>query len=165
GGGLPVDAASSTVGLDPVSVRVRTNGEAWVVNRVSDTVSVVDLATQNVVATLDVGDEPGDVIFAGAPQRAFVTGSMLNQVSVYDPANLATAPTVIPLQGNRPRALAADATRVYAAIFDSGNRSMILPESIVDDPSGPYGGQNPPPNSGASFNPPIAGGLPTPPKT
>src|SRR5262245_12005813 len=121
GGGLPVHAASIPVGLDPVSIRVRTNGEAWVVNRVSDTVSVVDLTTRNVVATLDVGDEPGDVIFAGAPQRAFVTVSMLNQVSVYDPANLATAPTVIPIQGNRPRALAADATHVYAAIFDSGN--------------------------------------------
>src|SRR5262249_8134749 len=35
--------------------------------------------------------------------------------------------------------------------------------SIVSDPSGPYGGVNPPPNSGATFNPPIAGGLPSPP--
>jgi len=165
GGTLPVHAGSIPVGLDPVSVRVRTNTEAWVVNRVSDTVSIVNLTTGNVTATLAVGDEPGDVIFAGSPQRAFVTVGQENKVKVYDPANLATAPTVIPISGNRPRALAADGTRVYVAIFDSGNRSMILPESIVSDPSGPYGGQNPPPNSGASFNPPINGALPTPPKT
>ena len=41
-------------------------------------------------------------------------------------------------------------TRPDVAIFESGNRSMILPASLVSSPSGPYGGQNPPPNSGAS---------------
>src|SRR5436190_9161985 len=52
GGPLPVWTGSVPVGLDPVSVRARTNGEAWVVNRMSDSVSVVDLGTRNVVATL-----------------------------------------------------------------------------------------------------------------
>src|SRR5438105_3176262 len=33
GNGLPVHTASIPVGLDPVSVRVRSNAEAWVVNR------------------------------------------------------------------------------------------------------------------------------------
>src|SRR5437868_12665297 len=72
GGALPVHAASIPVGLEPVSVRARTNTEAWVVNRVSDTVGIVDLGTRNVVATLAAGDEPGDVLSAGSPQRAFV---------------------------------------------------------------------------------------------
>jgi YVTN family beta-propeller protein len=165
GGTLPVHVASIPVGLDPVTVRARTNGEAWVVNRVSDSVSIVDLAAHNVTATLTVGDEPADVIFAGAPQRAFVSISEENAVAVYDPANLATAPTTVAIQGKNPRALATDGTRVYVAIFESGNRSMILPASIVSDPSGPYGGVNPPPNSGASFNPPLAAGLPPPPPT
>lgn len=165
GAALPVHSATIPVGLDPVSVRARTNTEAWVVNRVSDTVSVVNLTTGNVTATLAVGDEPADVVFAGAPQRAFVSVSQLNQVNVYDPASLSSAPTVVPIAGNSPRALATDGTNVYAAIFDSGNISMILPESIVSDPSGPWGGVNPPPNSGNAFSPPIAGGLPTPPPT
>jgi len=165
GAGLPAHTASIPVGLDPVSVRARTSTEAWVVNRVSDSVSIVDLAARNVVATLGPGDEPFDVVFAGSPQRAFVTVSQEKQVSVYDPANLTAAPTVIPIQGKNPRALAATATRVYVAIFESGNRSMILPRSVVDDPSGPYGGVNPPPNSGASFYPPLAPGLPAPPPT
>ena len=162
-GAMPVWSGSIPVGLEPVSVRARTNGEAWVANHLSDTVSIVDLTTRNVTATLHPGDEPSDVIFAGG--KAFVSVSGLNQVNVYDPTNLATAPTVVPIQGKDPRALAADGTRVYVAIFESGNRSMVLPASIVSNASGPYGGQNPPPNSGNTFNPPIANGLPAPPPT
>ncbi|MEQ1892935.1 MAG: hypothetical protein ABL998_10360, partial [Planctomycetota bacterium] len=67
--GTPVALASIPVGLDPVSVRARTAREAWVVNHVSDSVSVVDLATQHVVATLATEDEPADVVFAGEPMR------------------------------------------------------------------------------------------------
>jgi len=165
GGTLPVHTASIPVGLDPVTVRARTNGEAWVVNRVSDSVSIVDLATRNVRATLHVGDEPADVVFAGSPQRAWVTVSQENSVALYDPANLATAPTSIAIAGNSPRALATDGSRVFVAIFASGNRSMILPRALVDNAGGPYGGVNPPPNTGGpggTFTPPIAAALPTP---
>lgn len=163
--GLPVANGSVPVGLDPVSVRARSNTEAWVVNKISDSVSVVDLVNGVVVATLTVGDEPADVIFAGSPPRAFVSVAALNQVKVYDPNNLSTAPTVVSIQGEDPRALATDGARVYAAIFESGNRTTILPEAVVSSTANPYAGDpNPPPNSGASFVPPIAGGLPTPPK-
>jgi YVTN family beta-propeller protein len=162
GGALPVHTASIPVGLEPVSVRARSNSEAWVANKISDTVSIVDLTARNVVATVAAGDEPCDVVFAGSPQRAYISLAQPNQVTVYDPSTLAHTATVN-IQGKDIRALATDGTHVYAAIFESGNRSMILPQSIVDDPSGPYGGVNPPPNSGMSFNPPIAGGLPAPP--
>jgi YVTN family beta-propeller protein len=63
--GVPVPLLAIPVGLDPVSVRARTSTEAWVVNHVSDSVSIVDLAAGNVVATLDTDDEPCDVVFAG----------------------------------------------------------------------------------------------------
>lgn len=165
GSGLPVHAASVPVGLDPVSVRARSNGEAWVVNRISDSVSVVDLTTRNVIATLFPGDEPADVIFAGNPQRAFVTVSLQDQVNVYDPANRAAAPTVLPIAGKDPRALATDGSRVFVAIFQSGNRSMIVPQSIVSSGASPYAGQNPPPNSGTTFVPAIDPSLPAPPPT
>ena len=124
--GAVVHAGSVPVGLDPVSVRARTDTEAWVVNHVSDTVSIVDLVTMNVTATLYPGDEPADVVFAGTPSRAFVTVSQLNQVKVYDPLDLSAAPVVIDLAGEDPRALATDGTSVYAAIFESGNLTTIL---------------------------------------
>ena len=62
------------VGLEPVAVAARSNTEVWVVNHLSDSVSVVDLGgTPRVVRTLLVGDEPRDVVFAGSPERAFIT--------------------------------------------------------------------------------------------
>ncbi len=164
-GTAPVALASIPVGVDPVSVRARSNTEAWVCNHISDSISIVDLATRRVRATLATGDEPCDVVFAGTPQRAFVSISQLNEVRVFDPANLAVAPTVLAIQGEDPRALATDGTRVYAAIFESGNNSTVIPETVVSSSANPYPGDaNPPPNSGTSFNPPLATGLPTSPK-
>ena len=42
-GGLTF-AASVPVGMEPVSVAARTNDEVWVVNHLSDSVSIVDLS-------------------------------------------------------------------------------------------------------------------------
>ncbi len=63
------------VGLEPVAVAARNNNEVWVVNHLSDSVSVVSLAggVPRVTRTLLVGDEPRDIVFAGAGQRAFIT--------------------------------------------------------------------------------------------
>ncbi|MBK7974001.1 MAG: hypothetical protein IPK07_12245 [Deltaproteobacteria bacterium] len=163
GAGLPAKLGSVPVGVDPVSVRARTNTEAWVVNHVSDSVSVVDLLTMNVVATIFPGDEPTDVVFAGNPQRAFVSVSQENKVMVYDPENLGAAPLAVPIAGEDPRALATDGTRVYAAIFESGNDTTGIPPEVVSDPSGPYGGLNPPPNTPGGFVPAMAPDLPPPP--
>jgi YVTN family beta-propeller protein len=158
--GSPIPVDSIAVGVDPVSVRARSNSEVWVVNRISDSISVVDLPTGRVVRTIQAGDEPGDVVFAGTPQRAFVTVSQLNQVRVFNPANLGAAPTILNIQGEDPRGLAvsADGSKVYAAIFRSGNASTIVRQQDVSNPAGPYGGLNPPPNFGNTFSPPIAAG-------
>jgi YVTN family beta-propeller protein len=159
-------AGSIAVGVEPVSVRARTANEAWVVNHVSDSVSVVDLTTMSVKSTILTGDEPCDVVFAGKLGRAFVSCSQVNRLEVYDPANLLAAPTQIPIVGEDPRALATDGTRVYAAIFECGNDSTVIPETRVSTASmNPYAGDpNPPPNSGNSFSPPLTSGLPTSPR-
>ncbi len=148
--------ASIPVGLDPVAVRVRDDGSAWVANHVSDTISIVDLEALRVVRTLATGDEPGDIAFAGG--RAFVTCSQINQLWVYDLADLDRPPLTLDIRGEDPRALAvsADGATIYAAIFESGNRSTLVPWEGVSDPNSPYGGQNPPPNHGGDFLPPIA---------
>ncbi len=175
--GTPVLASEIPVGLDPISVRARTNTEAWVVNNISDSVSVVNLTARNVVNTLKTKDEPSDVVFAGSPQRAFVSCSQVNIVQVFDPANLAAAATDIPINAEHPRALAVspDGLSVYAAVFESGNASTELgggtagtatlgfPPNVVSIPAGPYSGQNPPPNAGAAFSPAQNGANPTPP--
>jgi DNA-binding beta-propeller fold protein YncE len=73
-------AARVPVGLEPVTVTPRSNTEVWVVNHLSDSVSVVSLAgTPRVTRTLLVGDEPRDLVFAGSPQRAFITAAHRGQ--------------------------------------------------------------------------------------
>jgi YVTN family beta-propeller protein len=167
--------ASIPVGLEPVSVRARSNTEAWVVNHISDSVSIVNLTTLNVVATVHTEDEPADVVFAGAPRRAFITCSQVNAVLVVNPDHPLAPPQRVALLGEDPRALAVspDGRKVYAAIFESGNGSTVLggggtlpglfPPNVVSDPAGPYGGINPPPNAGSSFFPAINPALPPPP--
>ena len=63
------------VGLEPVTVAARTNTEVWVVNHLSDSVSIVDLSGSQprVRRTLLVGDEPRDIVFALGGTRVFIT--------------------------------------------------------------------------------------------
>src|SRR6267142_5656996 len=68
--------ACISVGVDPVTVRFRTPTELWVVNHISDSISVVDLTTMGVTATIQTLDTPEDVVFAGG--RAFVSCSLPN---------------------------------------------------------------------------------------
>src|SRR6266853_6258077 len=74
--------AEIPVGVEPVSVNPRNNDEAWVVNEVSDSVSIVSVSNGIVVDTLYAKDEPADVVFAGG--KAFVSESRNHQVAVFD---------------------------------------------------------------------------------
>src|SRR5437762_337964 len=92
--------AEIPVGLEPVSVSARNDREVWVTNWLSDSVSVVDLRTWNVTRTIDVGDEPTDVVFAGQQREmAFVCVSGLSQVKVYDPSAPSDTPQVMTIRG------------------------------------------------------------------
>jgi YVTN family beta-propeller protein len=152
-------SASVPVGLEPVAVAARSEDEVWVVNHLSDSVSVVDVSTSppQVVRTLLVGDEPRDLVFAGpGGSLAFITTAHRGQNSAVPLADLTTpgigradvwvfdasdpgaalggAPrTVITLFGDTPRALAAspDGSTVYAAVFHSGNQTTSLSEGVV----------------------------------
>jgi DNA-binding beta-propeller fold protein YncE len=168
--GTAVPVGSVPVGLDPVSVRYRTPSEAWVVNHISDSISVVNVTARQVVATLRTLDTPADVIFAGSAGRAFVSCATPNTVQVFDAVTRQPVTNLV-IAAERPKALAVspDGSKVYAAIFESGNGTTVLgprltsffsggsgySQNDVSDPSSPYGGQNPPPNSGTNFSPAI----------
>lgn len=156
--------ASVPVGLEPVAVAVRNNSEVWVVNHLSDSVSIVDVAADppRVTRTLLVGDEPRGIVFAGpGKNRAFVATAHRGQntpwpdgdydvagagradVWVFDANNLGTSLggtplTVINLFGDRPRALTAspDGSTVYAAVYRSGNRTVPVSEGNVCNGAG-----------------------------
>ncbi len=152
---------SVSVGLEPVAVAAGSNSEVWVVNHLSDSISIVDVGASppQVTRTLLVGDEPRDIVFANgaAGQRAYVTTARRGQNSpvapelttpgvgralvwVFDPANLGATLTGTPLSiielfGDTPRALAVspDGDTVYAAVFHSGNQTTTVAEGGVCD--------------------------------
>ncbi len=127
GGAMLLNTASIPVGLDPVTVRVRSNTEAWVVDQVSDEISIVDLATNRVVRSIDTQDEPADVVFAGSPLKAFVSCAGRESIQVFDLTTFAASTEVL-LKGEQPRALAVspDGSTVYCAFFESGNATTVL---------------------------------------
>ena len=65
--------AEIPVGVEPVSVNPRNNDEVWVVNEVSDSISVVSVSQRMVTDAIYVKDEPADVVFAGG--NAFISAS------------------------------------------------------------------------------------------
>jgi YVTN family beta-propeller protein len=140
----PVWIAEIPVGLEPVSVNPRTNDEAWVVNQLSDSVSIVSVSRGIVTATLRAGDEPMDVVFAG-PDHAYVSASRDNAVVVFD-AETKIFIDVLPLFGGNPRALAVsrDGTRVYAAFALAGNGTTVIPDLLAPPPPPPTNPNLPP---------------------
>src|SRR6266699_2067063 len=146
--------AEIPVGLEPVSVAARNNNEAWVVNWLSDSVSVVDLGGFRTTRTFDVGDEPTDVVFAGQQKEfAFVCVSGPSEVRVFDPASPSTAPQVIAIRAKQPRALARDSSggQVFVSVFESGNQTTVVPAAQVNANGGP-----PPPSPAMSASLPAA---------
>src|SRR5262245_59587079 len=151
--------SSVAVGLEPVAVAQRSADELWIVNHVSDIVSIVDVSNienPRVVRTLLVGDEPRDIVFAGPGRdRAFITTAHRGQNVPYDPQfttpgigradvwvydALAIGPglsgtplSIVTLFTDSPRALAvsADGSRVYAAGMATGNQTTSINEFIL----------------------------------
>src|SRR5215510_6812048 len=157
GAGL-THTGSVPVGLEPIAVAARSNTEVWVVNHLSDSVSIVDVGASppQVIRTLLVCDEPRDIVFAGAGgTRAFITTARRGQncsvpanlttpgleralVQVFDATSLGatlggTPVGTVELFGDTPRALAVapGGGTVYAAVFQSGNQTTSLSEGLV----------------------------------
>jgi YVTN family beta-propeller protein len=148
-----------------VALALRSSTEVWVVNHVSDSVSIIDISSlpaARVVRTLLVGDEPRDIVFAGpAHNLAFITTAHRGQNSPIDPqlttpgvgrADVwvfdATNPgvtlggqplTILTLFADTPRALAAtpDGNTVYAAAFRSGNGTTTISAGSVPPKTAP----------------------------
>ena len=112
--------ASIPVGMEPVAVAARNNKEVWVVNHLSDSVSVIDLSANppKVVRTLLVGDEPRDIVFAGTGfGRAFITTAHRGQHRT-DTSLLATP--AVPGAGD-PQLATEGIGRADVWVFDAAN--------------------------------------------
>src|SRR5579864_5304548 len=147
----PFLIAEIPVGVEPVSVNARNDDEAWVVNEVSDSVSIISVSNRIVTDTVYAKDEPSDVVFAGG--KAFVSESRNNQIAVFDLVSHSLL-TNIAVFGQNPRALAVNSnqTKIYAAFALSGNRTTLITTN-----------QGAPPQI-TNGNPPMSTNLPAPPR-
>lgn len=70
---IPQHQATIPVGLEPVALAISDDNQLWVVNHLSDSISIIDLDSPilSVNRTLLVGDEPQDIVIAKG--RAFVS--------------------------------------------------------------------------------------------
>jgi YVTN family beta-propeller protein len=120
--GSLIPLSSVPVGMEPVSVVTRSNTELWVVNHLSDSVSIVDLSSTpfRVTRTLLVGEEPQDIVFARtedggqAVECAFITTAHRGQQRV-DPSIAA-----VPGAGD-PQLITPGVGRADVWVFDTAN--------------------------------------------
>ena len=128
--------ATIPVGLDPRGVAVNPDGnKIYVINNNyngsdpgyhgNGTVSVIDAATNKVIATLTVGSLPKGIAVTRDGSKIFVTNFKDNSVSVIDAATnseIARVPA-----GNGPYGVAVNpaGTKIYVANFNDRNVSVI----------------------------------------
>src|ERR1039457_637567 len=127
------------VGIEPVSVNINPgvagNDEAWVVNQMSNSVSVVSVSKGIVTDTIYAKAEPSDLVFT-PNGLAWVSVSRSNLVNAYNTTTHILFKSIA-LVGEEPRAMAVskDGSTVYTAFALSGNHSTIVP--AVDAPLQP----------------------------
>jgi DNA-binding beta-propeller fold protein YncE len=174
------------VGLEPVAVATRVNAasrtEAWVVNHLSDSVSIVevdptDVTDSRVTRTLLVGDEPRDILFAGTGNgRAFITCAHRGQnrpgdpqlttegvgradVWVFNANSLGAALGGTPV-GGAPVTLFADTPRALAkspdgsTVYAAALNSGNQTTTVLEGIVSALGGLPPPPPGSTSGAPP-----------
>src|SRR3972149_3379457 len=112
----------------------------------NNTVSVIDLSKNEVIAILDAGNGPSSIQVTPDGSKAYVVNSGTDtrpgntvsvidvEQSVIDPANAVIATVIV---GTRPGviAISPDGSRVYVANLNSNTVSVIDVEKSVLDPS------------------------------
>lgn len=153
-GGLPALMREIPVGLDPVSVAIQPHSGdqlVWVANLLSDDLSVVDIAINQVVAVIPVGDEPCNILFSSDGQFAYVVlqgraltasepvGAPASHLVTIDATTRQVVHTLsLPCAKPRAAAIHAQRKQLVIAALHSGNNTatvgkmlQLTPEDIA----------------------------------
>ena len=115
---------------------------AYITNGESNTVSVIDTATNTVTATVPVGSEPEGIAVSPDGTGVYVANLKSNTVSVIDTAtNTVTATVSV---GNNPHGVAVKGTKVYVtnygdttvSVIDTTTNSVTTTVSVGSSPFG-----------------------------
>jgi YVTN family beta-propeller protein len=126
------------VGLEPMSLAAKPDStELWVSNHVSDSVNVINTATDSpllhtVTAVIDrldlpggegVFDEPAGIAFA-SNEKAYVALSQTNQIAVID-ATTYKVTRLLNVPAQDPRAIAVVGDKLLVLPFESNNQTQL----------------------------------------
>ena len=126
------------VGLEPMSLAAKPDSsELWVSNHVSDSVTVINTATDSpllhtVTAVIDrldlpagegVFDEPAGIAFA-SNEKAYVALSQTNQIAVID-ATTYKVTRLLNVPAQDPRAIAVVGDKLLVLPFESNNQTQL----------------------------------------
>ena len=117
---------------------------AYITNQGSHDVSVIDLATQAVVATVPVGRSPAGVVASSSAGKVFVSNPDSKSISVIDMRSQQVVATVPAGDGPVGIDASRDGTRVYAAdwfrnrvlVFDAGTNALLSTIPVGNAPAG-----------------------------
>ena len=129
---LPGATRSLTVGAQPEGIGARPDGkEVWVGSNTEGTITVVDVGSWLVVATLQVGERPYRVSISPDGTRAAASLTASNRVRLYDVATRREVATVeIPGAEGQPAqpvgiAFSRDGRTAYVACQGTGSVAII----------------------------------------
>ncbi|MCC6320295.1 MAG: YncE family protein [Phycisphaerales bacterium] len=117
------------VGLDPVSVAIQPGtGDrfVWVANHISDDVSVVDTQTGTISRTVNVGDEPVNILFSADGAYAWVVLQGPHALAAPPFNQFSSLVTIETATGAMVGALDLDANTARAAAFDAAEQKLIV---------------------------------------
>ena len=116
---------------------------AYITNQGSHDVSVIDLASQQVVALVPVGRSPAGVVAASRTGRVFVSNPDSKTISVIDMRTQQVVTTLAAGEGSVGIDASADGSRVYAADWFA-NRLLVFdgraPGTALDTAAGTSAG-------------------------
>jgi len=125
-GGSPAVVATIPVGSGPHGVAVSPNSSlAYVENAVSQTVSVISVATNQVTATISTGGKAFVAAFTPDSSTAYVVNKESNTVSVIDTKSNTVIATVAGFNKPVDVKLTTDGTSAYVTNVNSNNVSVI----------------------------------------
>lgn len=122
GAAVALLAATLVLVVGP-SPALAATGRAYVSTSATDTVSVVDLATNTVVKVIPVGDGPTGVDVSPNGTRAYVVNQSAGTMSVIDTASDTVVATVT--VGDNPRAVSVTPDGTRAWVVRNGGISVV----------------------------------------
>lgn len=144
-----VTPTTITVGQGPAAVEFNATGTtAYVVNYVSNTVSVIDVASSKVVKTINVGLKPDAIAINPAGTKAYVGNSLSGTISVIDLKTNTVTATITGLNEPYNLSVTPDGKFLYAAnsgqpgsglgvdtisVINTANNKIV---ATINDPNG-----------------------------